>query len=92
MSIFKGKAVWKIMLCVPDAEYEPFKPDLKEKDEFVEALQNSIWPKTNAETFLNLLEEGGKEYLEMKHGPRQETCLHRYVNTFNWTYKSRNVV
>ena len=49
----------------------------KEKVEFIEALHNSIWPATNTETFLTLLDEGGKECLDMRHGARHETCLHR---------------
>ena len=70
------------MLRIPngeDIEYDNIKQNFKDSDDFIERFQNSIWPYTNSETFLALLDEGGKESLEMRHGPRQETCLHRYA-------------
>ena len=68
------------MLRIPngdDIDYCNIKESYKDKDIFVERLQDSIWPDTDSETFLALLEEGGKECLEMRYGQRQETCLHR---------------
>ena len=44
---------------------------------FVDSLHNAIWPTTDIDVFLKLLDEGGKECLDMRHGPRHETCLHR---------------
>ena len=68
------------MLRIPngdDIDYCNIKERYKDQDNFVERLQDSIWPDTDSETFLALLEEGGKECLEMRYGQRQETCLHR---------------
>ena len=57
--------------------YNSIKQNYKDKDDFIELLQNAIWPNTDSETFVALLEEGGKECLERRYGQRQETCLHR---------------
>ena len=69
------------MLRIPNGEdvnYDNMKQPYKDEEEFIEQLQNAIWPKTDPESFAALLDEGGKECLEMRYGQRQETCLHRY--------------
>ena len=69
------------MLRVPngetEAEYDNIKQNYKDQDDFIERLQNSIWPNTDSQTFLELVDEGGKECIEMRYGQRHETCLHR---------------
>ena len=73
------------MLRIPNGEevdYDNMKQPYKDEDEFIERLQNAIWPKTDPEYFTALLDEGGKECLEMRYGQRQETCLHRYFMDF----------
>ena len=78
-----GKVFSKIMLRIPngdDVQYDNMKQPYKDEEEFIERLQNAIWPNTDPEGFAALLEEGGKECLEMRYGQRQETCLHRYKN------------
>ena len=73
------------MLRIPNGEevdYDNMKQPYKDEEEFIERLQNSIWPKTDPEYFAALLDEGGKECLEMRYGKRQETCLHRYFIDF----------
>ena len=62
---------------VEDMHYDQIKQKYKDEEDFVERLQNSIWPKTDVGTFVALLDEGGKECLEMRYGKRKETCLHR---------------
>ena len=47
-------------------------------DMFVEELHNSVWPVTNVDKFNQLLDASNITYLEVKHGRRQETLLHRY--------------
>ena len=47
-------------------------------DMFLEELHNSIWPVTNVDKFNQLLDASNITYLEIKHGRRQETLLHRY--------------
>ena len=50
----------------------------KEKEDYIEVLHNAIWPTTNIETLLALLDEDGNDkLLDIKHGSRHETCLHR---------------
>jgi hypothetical protein len=58
-------------------DYNSIKQNYKDQEDFIELLQNSIWPNTDSDTFLALLDEGGKECLEMRYGQRQETCLQR---------------
>ena len=64
---------------VEDMHYDQIKQKYKDEEDFVERLQNSIWPNTDVGTFVALLDEGGKECLEMRYGKRKETCLHRYL-------------
>ena len=69
------------MLRLPDyavgVDDQNVSPANKDRDDIIEALHDSIWPVTNIEAFVALLDEGGKECLEMRHGSRKETCLHR---------------
>ena len=68
------------MLRIPNGEnfeYDNMKQPYKDEEEFIERLQNAIWPNTDSEAFTALLDEGGKECLESRYGQRQETCLHR---------------
>ena len=68
------------MMRIPNkdvVEYDNMKHNYQDQDDLIERLQNSIWPNTDSEVFLALLDEGGKECLDMRYGPRQETCLHR---------------
>ena len=62
---------------VEDMHYDKIKQKYNDEEDFVERLQNSIWPNTDFGTFVTLLDEGGKECLEMRYGKRKETCLHR---------------
>ena len=69
-----------MLRCKPkkyEKGYNSIKQNYKDKDDFIELLQNAIWPNTDSETFVELLEEGGKKCLERRYGQRQETCLHR---------------
>ena len=72
------------MLRSPDADEvlddQSFNLETKDRDHIIEALNNSIWPRTNIDALVALLGEGGKEVLEMRHGSRKETCLHRYIS------------
>ena len=43
-----------------------------------EALNQAIWPSTDVDKFVQLLNEAGDEYLNVQHGPRHDTCLHRF--------------
>ena len=69
------------MLGLPNSDEvlgdHSYTPEMKDMDDIIEALNNSIWPVTDMEAFIALLDEGGKEVLEMRHGSRKETCLHR---------------
>ena len=60
-----------------DVEYDSMKQNFKDEGDFVERLQNAIWPKTNLQSFKDMLNEGGKEFMEIRSGKNQETCLHR---------------
>ena len=44
---------------------------------FVEKLHNTVWPNTNVSEFSKLLNACNAETLEIQHGGRQETLLHR---------------
>ena len=44
-----------------------------------EALNQTIWPSTDVDKFVRILHEAGDEYLNVQHGPRHDTCLHRFV-------------
>ena len=71
-----------MLRCKPnkdEMEYKSIKQSYKDQNDFIELLQNSIWPNTDSETFLALVDEGGKGCLDMRYGQRQETCLHRYT-------------
>ena len=77
---FKGKLFSKKMMRIPngdEVEYDSIKQNFKDQDDFIGRLQNAIWPNTDTETFMALLDEGGKDCLEMRYGKRKETCLHR---------------
>ena len=68
------------MMRIPnndDVEYDSMKQNFKDEGDFVERLQNAIWPKTNLQAFEDMLNEGGKEFMEIRSGKNQETCLHR---------------
>ena len=68
------------MMRIPnndDVEYDSMKQNFKDEGDFVERLQNAIWPKTNLQGFEDMLNEGGKEFMEIRSGKKQETCLHR---------------
>ena len=68
------------MMRIPnndDVEYDNMKQNFKDEVDFVERLQNAIWPKTNLQTFEDMLNEGGKECMEIRSGKNLETCLHR---------------
>ena len=58
-------------------EYDSMKQCYKDETDFLERLQNAIWPNTDLQSFVEMLDEGGKDCMEMRHGKRQETCLHR---------------
>ena len=47
-------------------------------NQYAEALNNAIWPATNVDEFLRLLEETGTVCFNLRHGSRHDTCLHRY--------------
>ena len=77
-----GELFFKTMMRIPkveDMQYDHIKQKYKDEEDFVERLQNSIWPNTDVDTFVALLDEGGKDCLEMRYGKRKETCLHRYL-------------
>ena len=42
-----------------------------------EELHNSIWPSTDIDAFVRHLDKGGNEILNVRHGPKHDTCLHR---------------
>ena len=44
---------------------------------YAEALNKAIWPSTNIEKFVTLLQDAGPEYFNLRHGSRHDTCLHR---------------
>ena len=44
-----------------------------------EALNQAIWPSTDVDKFIHILNEAGDEYLNVQYGPRHDTCLHRFV-------------
>lgn len=47
-------------------------------NQYAEALNKAIWPATNVDEFLRLLEETGTVCFNLRHGSRHDTCLHRY--------------
>ena len=44
---------------------------------FAQAINNAIWPSTDVDRFLSLLEQAGNDFLNVRHGSRHDTCLHR---------------
>ena len=44
----------------------------------VEDLNRAIWPSNDINKFLTLLQEAGPEYMDVRHGSRHETFLHRF--------------
>ena len=45
---------------------------------FAESLNKAIWPSTNVDKFIKLLQETNYKCLNVRHGSRQDTCLHRF--------------
>ena len=48
------------------------------KSDLSDAIHRAVWPCTDVDRFLSLLEKAGPEYLDVRHGSRYDTCLHRF--------------
>ena len=46
-------------------------------NDLAQAINRAIWPSTNVERFNVLLQQVGPECLNIGHGSRHDTCLHR---------------
>ena len=44
---------------------------------YIKQLHNSVWPNTNIDIFLKLIDGVATDCLDTKHGERHETLLHR---------------
>ena len=47
-------------------------------NQYAEAMNKAIWPSTDVDKFIRLLHDAGPECLNLRHGSRHDTCLHRF--------------